>query len=158
MATKIHDLEPLGYTIGSAYGSTKVELDALNAAKGAGRAAVLLEQASAVTSDTMAAMDRAGDLPATQEDRKQIATKIAEQVLNVLHSQASKRIDHHQRALEIARDMAEVWHFEGHGISGYVACKDDGTGWDKPAQEILDSLADKKLHARRLAAHKSLNS
>jgi hypothetical protein len=154
MAATIHDLEPLGYTIAIAQGSAQVEQDALQAARGHADPAVLQEQAGRTTSETVRALGDAGKLPRNPEEREKLYIEIGEAAYQMLAKAAQGRVALHERALEIAQQMPDVWRVEqvvdGQTVASMlVACKPDGTGWDDGAHEILDALADKKTFAAR---------
>lgn len=149
MAT-IEDIGNLGYTIGIASGSVQVEQDALQSASDAAAPAVILSQASQVTQNTLSAIDQAGKLPSDPGDRKTLAEAIAADAIDQLSTRADERVDFHQRAVAVAQDMPNVWHLSGYGLEGYIACKEDGTGWDDDAQAHLDALANPDAHAERV--------
>jgi len=150
MAATIADLTALGYECGHASGSVAVEEQALADAKAAADPAVVAAQVNTVTTETVQALDTLGKLPDTAEEKLALATKIAEQALSMLTEAVSEKVAFHERALAIAQESPDVWHFAGPGVSGYVSCKEDGTGWDVDQQAILDALADPDAHAERV--------
>lgn len=157
MAT-IDDIRALGYTIGIAHGDVATEEDALEVAKQEASPGVILERASRVTQDTINELDAAGKLPVAADDRQAVATAIAAQALELLQDHAYEKVAFHERALEIAKKMPDVWHVDqsiplDDGttsiVSIYVSCKADGTGWDDESQATLDALAHKPSYDER---------
>lgn len=146
----IRDVEQLGYSIGIAHGSVQAEEDALAGAKQQASAAVIGEQARVVTDETIEKLSNAGQLPDDHDERRQLAVDIATAALDQLNERASERVAHHERALEIAKDMPDVWVISGPGVTSvYVACSADGTGIGDEEQAFLDALADPEAHRER---------
>jgi hypothetical protein len=150
MAATIADLQALGYECGHASGSVAVEEQALADAQAAADPQTIAAQVNTVTAETVQALDAAGHLPDTPEDRLALATQIAESALSQLTEAVSENVAFHERALQNAREMPDTWHVSGYGCQLYVNCKDDGTGWDDDQQAVLDSLADPGAHAERV--------
>lgn len=146
----IGTLQGLGYTVGIATGSVQVEEDALAAAVAAAEPAVVAADVQVVTTQTLADLDASGKLPDTAEKRQALAATIAAAALDAIIERVTSKVDFHQRAVDIAKTMPDIWHIGqtvdvGDGtqrvVSIYVACKEDGTGWDDDAQAQLDALA-----------------
>lgn len=148
MAT-IADLLALGYECGLASGSVTVEEDALAAAQLAADPQTIADQANVAVAETVQALTTLGKVPTDEEERLQMFAQIGETAYKLLTEHASEKLAFHQRALEIAKTMPNTWHVTGPGFTGYVACKDDGTGWDTDHQAMLDALADPTAHAER---------
>lgn len=143
MASKINDLLALGFTVGIAHGAVDTEELALDEAKTNAQPQIVAEQADEVTRMTVQALDAEGKLPKTQEGRRELASRIAESALDYLTTRADELVSFHERAVEIAKEMPNVWVVTGPGVTNlYVACKDDGTGWDDDHQAMLDALTD----------------
>lgn len=156
MPNTISDVEKLGYTVGFAHGSVEAEERALAAAKRDAHGDVLAEQAAAVTTQTIADLAAAGRIPDSNADRQYLATRIAEAALDQLTVRATGRIAIHEKAVQAAREMPDVFVISGPGVTNlYVACKDDGSGWDDAAQEILDALTDPDAHKERVKQAKA---
>jgi hypothetical protein len=151
MPSKVNDLLALGFSVGMAYGAVDVEEAALAEAQTNAQPTVIAEQTDQVTRMTVQALDAEGKLPKTPEGRRELASRIAESALDHLTTRAEGLVSFHERAVEIAREMPNVWVVTGPGVTNvYVACKDDGTGWDESQQAILDALADPKAHKERV--------
>jgi len=149
MAT-LDDLRTLGYELGIAHGSVQVEQDALDAAKLAADPATIAEQANAVVVDTVAALTTLGKLDNLDEtERLQMFAKMGETAFQTLTTASTEKVAFHEAALVIAQESPDVWHFAGPGVSGYLSCKPDGTGWDADQQAMLDALADPAAFAER---------
>lgn len=150
MPKTIRDVEKLGYSVGFAHGSVEAEELALEGAQKDAHIDVLAEQAATVTTATVADLAAAGKLPNDASARRRIAEQIAVQALDHLTVRANRRSEFHARALEVAREMPDVFVISGPGVTNiYVACKTDGTGWDPDQQAILDALADPDAHKER---------
>lgn len=155
MAT-VADLQTLGLTCGMAHGSVEVEQDALANAQAAADPAVVAGQVNQVTADTVKALDNVGKLPETPEERRELATRIAEDALSILTTAASDKVAFHERAVAIAQESPDVWvvqHFVDDQlvVQLYVACKADGTGWDDNEQATLDALSNKAAFLERVS-------
>jgi hypothetical protein len=149
MAT-LDDLRKLGYDVGLAHGSVQTELDALAAAKEAADPGTIADQANTVVADTVVALTTLGKLDALDEtERLQMFAQMGETAFQTLATASTERVAFHERALAIAQESPDVWHFAGPGVSGYVSCKEDGTGWDADQQAVLDALADPTAFAER---------
>lgn len=150
MPKTIHDVEALGYSVGIAQGSVQVEEDALAEAKASGTPEVLAEQATTVTTETIAHLDRAGKLPDNETERRDLWAQIGEAAYQQLQTRANERVEFHERALAIAKEMPDVWVISGPGVTSvYVACNPDGTGVGDDEQAFLDALADPDAHKER---------
>lgn len=142
MAATIDKLRELGYELGIASGDSTVEQTALDKARAAASPDVLVGQANQVTRESLSQLSAAGQLPPEGEPRKQLAEQIAAAALDSLSARADATVTFHERALEHAKNTPTVFHVAGHGITTYVAVDDEtGKGADKPAQQLLDSLA-----------------
>jgi len=148
MAT-ITDLTALGYTCGIAHGDVATEQAALDAAQAAADPATVITQVNTLTSDTLQTLANIGKLPDTPEGKLELSAKIGAAALDMLTEHIDATVAFHQRALEEAQSMPDVWHVEGPGLAVYVSCKPDGTGWDDDQQAMLDALADPTGHAER---------
>lgn len=144
----VADLEKLGYTVGIAHGSVEVEQAALEEAKAAADPAVVGAQVNEVVADTVKTLGNLGMIPDDPGKRHELFAKMGETAFEMLTAGRSERVAFHERALQIAKDSPDV-HVVQHVVDDqivaqvYVACKDDGTGWDNDAQAQLDALADK---------------
>lgn len=150
MAATIADVAALGYDCGIASGSVQAEQDAVAQATADARPDVISAQATPVVLETVQQLDSSALLPDDADARTSLIAEITGAVIDQLNQRASDRIDFHQRALAIAQTMPDTWHVSGYGNTIYVNCKDDGTGWDDNAQEILDALADPGSHDERV--------
>lgn len=146
MAT-LDDLRTLGYEIGQASGSVQVEQDALDAARAAADPQAVIEQVNTATVDTLQTLSNIGKLPETDAEKLELSQMIGAAALEMLTEHVEATVAFHERALAIAQESPDVWHFAGPGVSGYVSCKPDGTGWDDDAQAMLDALADPDAYA-----------
>lgn len=159
MAT-IQDIQALGYTVGIAFGSVQVELDALAVAQADAEPSAIYVKAERITSDTLLDLANAGKLPEAADRKQALAAMIAESALDMLTTVATDKVDFHQRAVEAAKAMPTVWHvdqtvgIDGDGnqqvVSVYVACKEDGTGWEDDSQATLDALAHQPSYDERV--------
>lgn len=160
MAT-IQDLVALGYTVGIAWGSVEVEEAALDSARADASPQTVTRQAAEITKatlDDLAALQR---LPDTDEKKNALAVEIAAAALDMVAEHANEKVEFHQRAVECAQTMPDVWHVDQsvdivgadsvRVVSMYVACKQDGTGWDDESQAMLDALAHKPTFDDRVA-------
>lgn len=157
MAT-IADLQALGYACGYAHGSVEVEQEALAAAQQEANPGSIIEKAGQLTKATLEDLANAGRLPVTADQKQALAAKIGKAALEMVETHANEKVDFHQRALQIAKDSPDVWVIqqtvdvdgEDHPVAQlYVACKEDGTGWDDDNQAALDALADKPSYDER---------
>lgn len=150
MPKTIQDLEQLGYTVGIAHGSVKVEEEALAQAKADATADVIGQQVATVTTETIAQLADAGQLPDDREQRQGLASDIAAAALEQLHERATDRVAFHEAAVEMAKTMPDVWVISGPGVTTvYVACNHDGTGVGEEEQAFIDALADPAAHKER---------
>jgi hypothetical protein len=149
----INELEKLGYTVGLASGSVQVEQDALQVATDAASPDVIISQAQTVTRETLTAISDQGQLPTDPEARRKLVEEIAASAMDALTARADERVEFHQRAVVESQTMPDTWHISGYGIFGYIACKQDGTGWDDAEQAHLDALTDPDLHSERVYQH-----
>ena len=141
----IADLRVAGFTVEFAHGSVAVEEEALAEAKGRASAETIAVGAELVATDVAKVAVAKG---AAGSQLEAIVLRATERALETLQTVADERVAFHERALEIAREMPDVYRVTHAGdpstpeddVQVYIACKLDGTGWDKAAQATLDGL------------------
>jgi len=149
----LDDARELGYEIHAVSGSVATEEEALAAARATADPAFIAEQAQAVTTTTVEQLSREGKLPQAQTDRRQLIEQIASTALDALTERASARVEFHERAVEIARQMPTVYAVSGFGISTYIAITDSGDGATATDADTLTSLQDPRRHSWRRLVH-----
>ena len=141
----IDDVRAAGYTVALASGSVEVEEVALAEAKGQASAETIAVGAELVATDVAKVAVAKG---ATGPQLQAIVLRATERALDTLQAAADERVAFHERALEIAKELPDVYFVSALGDQGtaeddvqlYVNCKPDGYGWDKAAQATLDAL------------------
>ena len=154
MPNTIDTLQTLGYTVGIAYGDVQTEQDALAEAKATATPEAIAEHAATVTAETLTQLANANALPEDPAEKQDLATQIAQAAIDQITASTDDTIAFHERAVQIAKDMPNVWVISGPGITNvYVSCKPDGTGWGAEEQAFLDTLADQDAHKERSFQH-----
>lgn len=159
MAT-IRDLETLGFTVGIASGCTETEETALHNAKVEASPQAVTREAGRITAMTLGDLQNAGRLPANADEKQALAARIAARALEMVTEVATEKVAFHERAVAEAKAMPTVWHvdqtvgIDGNGnqrvVSIYVACAEDGTGWDEESQAALDALSHQPSYDERV--------
>ena len=142
----IADVRAAGYAATLASGSVEVEEIALAEAKGQASAETVAVGAELVATDVAKVAVAKG---AKGSQLEAIVLRATERALETLQTVADERVAFHERALEIAKESPDVYFVSALGdpetpeddVQLYVACKADGSGWDKGAQETLNALA-----------------
>lgn len=141
----VHDLAGAGFTVRLASGSVSAEQAALDDAKLQAAPAAVQNDAETVARDTARAAVAQG---LKDEQLAALVARATASALDQIQVTRDTKVAFHQRALEIAEASPDVWYVTHPGdpdtsdddVRLYIACKPDGTGWDKPAQNTLDQL------------------
>jgi hypothetical protein len=141
----IADVREAGYTVAIASGSVEVEELALEGARGAAAPETVAADVEPIAQEVAAAAIGQGLAGAELEA---IVRRATARALEQTQAGRDEKVAFHERALEAARAMPDVFVVTDAGdpsttdddVQIYVACKASGYGWDKAAQEILDAL------------------
>jgi hypothetical protein len=142
----IEDLRKSGYTVSLASGSVEVEEQALAEARAKASPSLVAHEAEEVGTAVAHVAVAQG---ITGSDLQAIVARATQRALDSLQLARDERVSFHERALTGAKEMPDVYFVSALGdpetpdddVQLYVACKPDGTGWDKGQQEILNALA-----------------
>lgn len=143
----IEDVRAAGFTCRLASGSVAVEEEALEMARRQAAPEAIKPAADDVASAVARLADQRGVIG---QARVELVARAAADALATISAARDETVAFHERALEIAKAMPDVWFVSALGdpetpdddVRIYVACKADGTGWDDGAQEMLDALVE----------------
>lgn len=141
----IDDVRAAGLTVALASGSVEVEEAALAEARKAASEKTVAGEAEQVAGEVASLAVAQGK---TGTELEAIVARATRRALEQIGEARNKRVAFHERALAAAQEMPDVYFVSALGdpdtteddVQVYVACKPDGTGWDKGAQQILDAL------------------
>jgi hypothetical protein len=145
MAKTINDVRAAGYEVSLASGSVEVEEKALaEAKKGLGEKAIEGEAATVALNVAQAA--KARDMP--DDKIASLVMRATSDAVAAITTARNETVAFHERAVAAAKEMPDVYFVSalgdpetpGDDVQLYVACKSNGSGWDKGQQAILDSL------------------
>jgi hypothetical protein len=151
MPNSIDDVRALGYTAELAQGSVEVEEAALEEARANATAETIAVGAETVALDVGRAAVAQG---VEGQELADLISQATVRALEALSSAADERVAFHERAVEIAQAMPNVWAITGPGVPNlYVACQPDGTGLDDEQKALLDALCEPAGHKERSFQH-----
>lgn len=149
MTVTIDDLRKQGWTVGIAHGSVEVEEQALERARALASPQKVDSHVQSVAVQVATAAAAAG---VQGQELVDLIARAAAQALTEVTAARDERVVFHERALEIARAMPDVWSVSGlvsrdddhngapDAISVYVSTGPDGAGIDEHQQATLERL------------------